>query len=103
MKKNIIKITNILFLLFILLHMQTTFSFAYDPTDLTGTNMPVNDTLKNVGNQVIGILQAIGIVVSVAVATILGIKYMLGSVDQSAGKGPQSGSAASDYLVAFPV
>lgn len=40
--------------------------------------------IENIGNQIIGALQLIGTILSVAVLGILGIKYMLGSVDEKA-------------------
>ena len=57
---------------------------AYTPNDLDGTPTVAGEKVKNLGNQVLGVLQAIGIVVSVVVLIILGIKYMLGSIDQKA-------------------
>ena len=86
MKKKLIKMSSIVILVLIMLVIETT-TFAadyYRPEDLTGAPSSDSEIIKNVGNQVIGVLQAIGIVVSVIVAIILGIKYMLGSVDQKA-------------------
>lgn len=40
--------------------------------------------LANIGNEIIGFLQIIGMIVSVAVLAILGIKYMMGSVEEKA-------------------
>ena len=80
MKKKLIKMSSIVILVLIMLVIQTT-TFAadyYRPEDLTGAPSSDSEIIKNVGNQVIGI------VVSVIVAIILGIKYMLGSVDQKA-------------------
>ncbi len=54
---------------------------AYNPTP-PGQNS-YNDLFNGVGN-VLGMLQNIGIVVSVISIMILGIKYMIGSVDEKA-------------------
>ena len=43
-----------------------------------------SDKLKNMANIIIGAIQIIGTVLSVVVLAILGIKYMLGSVEQRA-------------------
>ena len=40
--------------------------------------------LNNIGGKVVGTIQAIGIVISVVVIIVLGIKYMLGSVEEKA-------------------
>lgn len=43
-----------------------------------------DNTYANVGNEVIGIIQVVGIMISVAVLMILGIKYMMGSAEEKA-------------------
>lgn len=54
-----------------------------DPSTLTGT---YNETsgITTLGQQIIGIITTIGIVVSVVVLVILGIKYMIGSAEEKA-------------------
>ena len=48
-------------------------------TEVTGASR-----LENLGNIVIGFLRTVGSIVSVAVLAILGIKYMMGSVEKKA-------------------
>lgn len=48
-------------------------------TEVTGA-----DRLLDFGNIIIGILRTVGTIISVAVLAILGIKYMLGSVEEKA-------------------
>ena len=85
MKKKLLKIASIIILILIILATQTiTFADEYRPEDLNGEISGDDYIIKNVGNQIIGVLQAIGIVVSVVVLIILGIKYMMGSIDQRA-------------------
>ena len=50
---------------------------------LTGTP-PSNSSITDVGNGIVTILTTIGIVLSVIVLVILGIKYMMGSVEERA-------------------
>lgn len=57
---------------------------GFNPTDLKGTPANNINEIKNFGNQIIGVIQAIGIVVSVVVVIVLGIKYMMGSVEEKA-------------------
>ena len=57
--------------------------YAFSVTDLTGTTFS-NSTVKGVGNSLITIITTIGIVVSVIVLIILGLKYMVGSVEEKA-------------------
>ena len=64
--------------------------FAFDGTDASfyhpGSSSVASgsDKLKDMANIIIGALQIIGTVLSVAVLGIIGIKYMLGSVEERA-------------------
>lgn len=53
------------------------------PSEMTGT-APTGTEIKDLGNKIIGILQTIGIVLSVVILVILGIKYMMGSAEEKA-------------------
>ena len=57
--------------------------YAFSVTDLTGTP-PSNSTITNVGNGIVTIITTIGSILSVIVLIILGIKYMMGSVEEKA-------------------
>ena len=57
--------------------------YAFSVTDLTGTP-PSNSTITDVGNGIITIITTIGSILSVVVLIILGIKYMMGSVEEKA-------------------
>ncbi len=48
--------------------------------DVTGTTQ-----LKKAGQDIVGIIRAVGIVLSVAIVSVLGIKYMMGSAEEKAG------------------
>ncbi len=57
---------------------------GFTAEDLKGTTSGASGDIQNLGNRIIGVLQAIGIVVSVVVVIVLGIKYMMGSVEEKA-------------------
>ena len=61
--------------------------FAYTIGNVT-INETVDDTAKttatDIGNRIAGILQVVGIVISVVVIMVLGIKYMMGSAEEKA-------------------
>ena len=40
--------------------------------------------IKDVGNRIVGVIKVIGIIVSVAILIVLGIKYMMGSAEEKA-------------------
>ena len=47
-------------------------------------NVKGSEQIKTVGSTVVGILQTVGIVLSVVVLIVLGIKYMMGSAEEKA-------------------
>ena len=52
---------------------------SYKPSDMTNA-----DKIKNKGNKIVGVVQFVGSFVSVIALVIMGIKYMLGSVEEKA-------------------
>ena len=70
-------------ILFFIIILNVGNVFAFSVTDLTGTQT-TNQNLTNVGNSIITILTTIGIVLSVIVLIILGLKYMMGSLEERA-------------------
>jgi hypothetical protein len=61
----------------------TTISYGFGIKDLKGNQVEVN-TLKDAGNNVTKVVTTIGVVISVIVLIVLGIKYMFGSVEEKA-------------------
>ena len=59
-------------------------SFATNISDFDTKNAPASNIFKAAGNSVVSILTSIGIVLSVIVLAVLGVKYMLGSLDERA-------------------
>lgn len=54
------------------------------PSEFEPSSTPLDSTSQNLGNKIIGIVQAIGSIVSVLALIIIGIKYMLGSTEEKA-------------------
>mgnify|MGYP004526441815 CR=1 FL=1 len=77
--KNIIRI--ILISLFIIIIHNSI--FAFNVGELTGTAITDANTTK-VGNSIITAITTIGSVISVVILIIIGIKYMIGSVEEKA-------------------
>lgn len=84
MNKKTVKIVSIVLMAIMMVSIAVT-SFALTPGEMKG-NTATNGTteITNVGNSIIGILQVVGIVLSVIVLIILGIKYMMGSAEEKA-------------------
>ena len=84
MSKKALKIVTSILLIMMIVSISVS-SFALEPTDMTGnTSAQGTDEITNVGNSVVGILQVVGIVLSVIVLIVLGIKYMMGSAEEKA-------------------
>ena len=71
----------IIFILVILLVGNTVQAFSVN--DLTGTESDAQE-IKTVGNKVIQVISVVGSILSVIVIIFLGIKYMVGSVEEKA-------------------
>ena len=94
--KNVIKTTIkilILFSVFILLFytFNTSFTYAaksdakeFDPYAYKPKQSAGDDKLLDIGNKIIGPIQMIGSIVSVIALIVIGIKYMMGSVEEKA-------------------
>lgn len=88
MKKSIKAIMAILMVATIVLALGTTSSMAIDAAgiagQLTGSESGAQGSVVNIGNQLIGIITTVGVVVAVVVLLVLGIKYMMGSAAEKA-------------------
>ena len=90
MNKKAIKIISVLLIVMTILSISITsfaavnFASMKDRVETRATTTSDNEAIGNVGGSIVGILQAIGIVVSIAVLIVLGIKYMLGSAEEKA-------------------
>lgn len=84
MNKRLVKTVSMILMMIMMISVTLT-SFALSPIDMEGNQSAKGTSeIQNVGNSVIGILQVVGIVLSVIVLIILGIKYMMGSAEEKA-------------------
>lgn len=83
MNKKTMKILTIIATILLIISMGVSVVYGLTPDELTGEKIDSGE-LKNFGNRIIGVLQAIGIVLSVIILIILGIKYMMGSAEEKA-------------------
>ena len=92
--KKVMKILSIVLMASMLVVSISTISMAtstqssINPAEiaggLTGTASSAQGQVTDIGNQLIGIITTIGVVVAVVVLLILGIKYMMGSASEKA-------------------
>lgn len=77
------KSIKILILLCVVMLLFSTNIYAFSIIDFPGTAAN-NTDLDNAGNKIITVISTIGSIVSVVVLVVIGIKYMLGSVEEKA-------------------
>lgn len=86
--KKISKILSIILVMMLLLTMITPIVMAANgitPGEINGSTSNVNvNGVTNLGNDVVRVITTIGVVVSVIILVVLGIKYMMGSAEEKA-------------------
>ena len=84
MNKKMVKVLTSIILIMLIISMSIS-SFALEPKDMkANTSAQGTPEITSVGNSIIGILQVVGIVLSVVILIVLGIKYMMGSAEEKA-------------------
>ena len=84
MNKKTVKILSIL-LTFAMVMSISTSAFALNISDFnSNTNGNAVNSIKDLSNNIIGLLQVAGMAVSIIVLIVLGIKYMMGSTAEKA-------------------
>ena len=58
-------------------------ALAMDPKEVKG-NTVNTQKVKDIGSQILGIIQVVGSIAAVIVLVVLGIKYMMGSAEEKA-------------------
>ena len=81
--KKILKITAMVLLMLVVTLIAVN-SFALTPSEVTADTSVSTTGISNIGKKLVAVLQAVGIVLSVVVLIVLGIKYMLGSAEEKA-------------------
>lgn len=83
-----IKIVSTILSMLLLVVMLSNMVMAVNPGtiagSLTGTATSRQSSVTKVGNQIIGIITTVGVVVAVVILLVLGIKYMMGSASEKA-------------------
>lgn len=76
----------IIFILSLILLSNSVFGTLIDEfyNSIDTEDMAKSTDLTNVGGKIVGIIQAIGTMISVGMLGVIGIKYMMGSAEQKA-------------------
>ena len=82
------KVLAVLVMALLVVAVFNTYAFAIDAAgiadQLKGTETTASGSVTTLGNQIIGIITTVGVVVAVVVLLVLGIKYMMGSASEKA-------------------
>ena len=82
--KKLTKIVSILMIMLMVMSTTSVFATQLKPNQIVGTASNGTNKMQDLVNKVVGILQTVGIIMSVAVLIVLGIKYMMGSAEEKA-------------------
>lgn len=82
--KKTIKIILVLICITVVISNIGVYAWGLNSINPTDPSANVNNSIKNVGSNVLKVLQVLGVVLSVVMLIIIGIKYMLGSIEEKA-------------------
>ena len=83
--KKTMKITCvILAVMMVFATVSTVFAAAITPSQITGGSTVDTSGITNLGNKLVTVLTTVGVVLSVIMLIVLGIKYMMGSAEEKA-------------------
>ena len=83
MSTKTMKILTFIATILLVISLGTSTIFALTPSQVQPTD-PGTNGIQTLGGKILGILQTVGIVLSVIILVILGIKYMMGSAEEKA-------------------
>lgn len=82
MNKKMVKTLSTIIMTIMLISMACTV-FALEPGEIVAGDVDVGG-IQTVGGKIVGVLQAVGVVLSVVVLIVIGLKYMMGSAEEKA-------------------
>ena len=83
MSTKTMKILTFIATILLVISLGTSTIFALTPSQVQPKDPGTKD-IQTLGGKILGILQTVGIVLSVIILVILGIKYMMGSAEEKA-------------------
>ena len=84
MNKKVFKVLATILMIMFIVSIAVT-SFALTPNQIVASgNVTGSEEITSLGKSIVGILRTVGVVLSVVVLIIIGIKYMMGSAEEKA-------------------
>lgn len=84
MKNKMMKILIVLASMVLVLSMSFSSVYAMIAPNQVSASDPSSSDIQNLGGRILGIVQTVGVVLSVIILSVLGIKYMMGSAEEKA-------------------
>ncbi len=82
--KKMQQIISVILLVFMFISTIGTTVMALEPSSITASKSIESGEITSAGKKIVGILQTVGVVLSVIILTVIGIKYMMGSAEEKA-------------------
>ena len=84
MKKTMKILTVVLLAMVLIAFCSSVFAAQINPTDLTATYEGATGELQTKAGKIMGMIRNVAVIASVIILMVLGVKYMLGSVEEKA-------------------
>ena len=84
MNKKLMKVLSVVLVVMTLVTISTSVFAEFTPGSVTPTDLENDSKVVTTGNQIVGAIRTIGMIASVAILMVLGIKYMMGSAEEKA-------------------
>ena len=85
MNKKLVRIFTIFMIVIALCSISiNVFAEGIKPSSINGSSKVNTGSISTIGNNIVKILQTVGVVLSVIILIVLGIKYMMGSAEEKA-------------------
>ena len=85
MSKKAMKILTVMATMLLIISMGVSVVYGLTPGDVKGNSSATGtNEIKNLGQNIMGVIQVVGVVIAVIILMVLGIKYMMGSAEEKA-------------------
>ena len=84
MNKKMVKVLSTVMMIMMLVTVTSNVFAALQPSNITANNSVDTNSIGNMGGNLVAVLQAVGIVLSVVILIVIGLKYMMGSAEEKA-------------------
>ncbi len=84
MNTKTMKILTFLVTILLVIAMGASIVYGLSPSEITAQDMNNTNDITSIGKRILGAINVIGIVLSVVIVAVLGIKYMIGSAEEKA-------------------